>query len=400
MLTILAAIAIALGCLLALATLPGSVELLLLTAGGILPAPRRWPHSGEAGKRLRIAVVAPAHNEEAGIADCVRSLRACEDGGHDVTVAVVADNCDDETARLAYEAGAMTLERRDPERRGKGRALDYAFGKLLPQGFDAFIVVDADTEASPNLIAEFGRAFASGADALQCRYLVKNPGASLRTRLMGVAFMAFNVLRPRGRDRFGLSAGILGNGFGLTRETLQAVPYEARSVVEDLEYHIRLVRSGRASRFVDKAWVRSAMPVSGRSARTQRARWEGGRLRMIRVATGGLLADVLRGRLRLIEPLLDLLLQPLAFHALLAAAAAAPPFLPTRVYAAAALGIVAAHALAGVAVGRGGIKDVASLALAPFYALWKLTVLRLVARTSRPDAEWVRTERKPTEGEE
>ena len=58
----------------------------------------------------------------------------------------------------------------------------------------------------------------SGADAVQCRYLVRNAGASVRTRLMSIALRAFNVLRARGRDGLGLSCGIYGNGFGLRGE--------------------------------------------------------------------------------------------------------------------------------------------------------------------------------------
>ena len=67
---------------------------------------------------------------------------------------------------------------------------------------------------------------------------------------MNVALLAFNVLRPRGRARWGLSCGILGNGFGLARKTLEAVPYDASSVVEDLEYHLRVVESGRRVEFL------------------------------------------------------------------------------------------------------------------------------------------------------
>jgi hypothetical protein len=77
---------------------------------------------------------------------------------------------------------------------------------------------------------------------VQVRYTTLNADASLRTRLMNVALMAFNALRPRGRERIGLSAGILGNGFALAAETLRPGPYTADSVVEDLEYHLLLVR--------------------------------------------------------------------------------------------------------------------------------------------------------------
>ena len=71
---------------------------------------------------------------------------------------------------------------------------------------------------------------------------------------MNIALLAFNVMRPRGRDRLALSCGILGNGFALRRETIEAVPYEAGSVVEDLEYHLRLVRAGKKVQFADEEY--------------------------------------------------------------------------------------------------------------------------------------------------
>jgi len=330
-LDLLKMIAAVFGAALAAASLPGSIELLLLTVGGLLRAPRRRPrhtisvsykkeHSsalqGEVAG-VRLVVVIPAHNEETVIQRCLQSLLACDKTGADVRVVVVADNCTDATAERAAELGARVLVRHEPDKRGKGYALAFAFDVLQSEGFDAVLMVDADTVVEPNLLVEFCQLFAAGADAVQCRYGVKNLEASLRTRLMHIALLAFNVLRPRGRDWWGFSAGLLGNGFGLTRETLQAVPYDARSVVEDLEYHIRLVRAGRRVRFADATTVRADMPVAGQGVETQRARWEGGRLRMMRDLTPTLVRAVLSGRFHLLEPLLDLLLLPLAFHVLL-----------------------------------------------------------------------------------
>ncbi|MEP7338943.1 MAG: glycosyltransferase family 2 protein [Acidobacteriota bacterium] len=394
-LTILMAV---IGVGLAALTLPGTIELLLLTLGGILPPRRNHAQTGD-GAQLRLAIVAPAHNEAAGIQRCVRSLLSCEPASDKFAVAVVADNCTDNTAALAREAGARVLVRCDPERRGKGYALDFAFQMLLAEGYDAVIVVDADTLVDQNFTAEFRGLFAAGADAIQCRYTVNNAEASLRTRLMNIALFAFNVLRPRGRDRWGLSAGLLGNGFGLTGQTLRAVPYDAVSVVEDLEYHLRLVRTGRVVRFADGVTVKADMPAGGQGAKTQRARWEGGRLRMAAQSVPSLLMEILRGRIRLIEPLLELLLLPLAFHVVILLAALIPPFAPTRVYALCGLGVVALHIVAAIRVGGGGLKEFAALAAAPFYVAWKLVLIPATLRTARKDADWVRTERPGTEGE-
>ncbi len=386
---------IVLGCALAMTTVVGTIELLVVTVGGLLPLRRVRARKQ---KRLRIAVVIPAHNEESGIAGCIRSVSGCDRLTADHSIIVVADNCTDATAEAAREAGARVLIRDDAARRGKGYALDFAFRTLLTETFDAMIVIDADSVVEPGLITEFARLFSGGADAVQCRYVVNNPSASIRTRLMNLALMAFNVLRPRGRDRWGLSVGLLGNGFGLTRETLDAVPYDAASVVEDLEYHLRLVSAGHRVRFADGTAVRGDMPAGGSGVSTQRARWEGGRFRLIASEAPRLAVRVLGGELTLVEPLMELLLLPLAFHVCLLLATLVPPFAPTRIYAGAGLAVVGFHILAAVRAGGGGIKDLIALGSAPFYVAWKLAMIPRLVLSSRRNAAWVRTERAGTRG--
>jgi cellulose synthase/poly-beta-1,6-N-acetylglucosamine synthase-like glycosyltransferase len=373
----------------AILTLPGSIELLMLTLAGVLrPRRRQMTRAGE----LAIGIVVPAHNESANIARAVRSLWKAERDGIRLTVVVVADNCSDNTAEVAAQAGARVLIRFNDEERGKGYALDYAFRKLIQEAFDAFIVVDADSEVSANFLTAIGDAFRAGADAAQCRYVVRNSGDSVRTRLMNVALFGFNVLRPRGRDRLGLSAGIYGNGFALSADTLRAVPYTAASVVEDLEYHLALVRAGLRVQFVDSAAVYGDMPAAGAGVKTQRARWEGGRFRMMAEKIPALTGEILRGRVTLAEPALDLLLLPLAFHvSLLLLALPAPA--PLREMALAGLCAVVLHLFAAILLGGGTMKDVAVLAAAPLYIVWKILLLPKLIATSRSGAAWVRTER-------
>lgn len=385
---------LALGSLLALLTLPGTVELLLLTLAGLLPARRRA--AGGTGK-FSLAVVVPSHNEELNIARCVASLYAAGHGSISLTVAVIADNCTDRTAEVARQAGARVLERFNDRERGKGYALDFAFRSLIGEPFHAFLVIDADSEISPNLLLAMSNAFRAGADAAQCRYIVRNSGDSVRTRLMSVALYAFNVLRPRGRHRLGLSAGIYGNGFGLSAATLRAVPYTAASVVEDLEYHLALVRAGRRVQFVDDAAAYGDMPVAGAGVKTQRARWEGGRFRMMFEKAPVLLGEVLRGKFALLEPCLDLLLLPLAFHVVLLLLAAATPFRLARDLGVAGLAVVLIHLFAAIRVGGGSLRDVAVLLAAPFYVVWKILLIPRLVRTSGSGAAWVRTERTPLE---
>jgi cellulose synthase/poly-beta-1,6-N-acetylglucosamine synthase-like glycosyltransferase len=187
--------------------------------------------------------------------------------------------------------------------------------------------------------------------------------------------------------------GIFGNGFGLRREVLEQLPYEARSTTEDLEYHLMLVDAGIRVEFLNSAQVVSEAPASSSGVTTQRARWEGGRFRMMKQWSPRLLVRVLNGRLRLLEPLLDLLGLPLAFEVGLLAVALCLPVEWLRLYAVSAFALIALHILMAAANGpdfRGAMK---ALLTAPLYILWKLWMFPRIWRASRSDAPWVRTSR-------
>ncbi len=379
----------ALGMIILLVTLPGALELLFLTVGSARKA-RQQGHGRP--QNIRLGIVIPAHNEAGLIGRCVANIAASAPSPGYREIVVVADNCTDQTARLAVEAGARVLVRRDTERRGKGYALHMAFDQLQAEGFNAFLVIDADSLVSPNLVNEVVAHLGAGAAAVQCRYRVANESTSLRARLMDVAFLGFNVLRPKGRAAWRISAGILGNGFGLSGETLQKVPYTAASIVEDLEYHLRLVIASERVDIINEATVFGEIPAGGAAARIQRSRWEGGRLRMASDWAPRLLAGIAHGQWRLIEPLLDLLTLPLAYQVMLLLCAIFLPA-PFREYAASALAIIVLHVLFAAVLGGNPWKSIRALAAAPFYIVWKLTTLDAVLSASGRGARWVRTGR-------
>jgi len=372
-----------------LATLPGTVELALVTSGALLRSHRCTPF-GPANCRL--AVVIPAHNEAALIGRCVQSLFASVPKPDASQIAVVADNCADETAALASAAGARVIVRTNLEQKGKSYALRLAFETLSAEGFSAFLVIDADSLVSPNLLSKALERLNAGAGAVQCRYQVANSSASMRTRLMDVAFLAFNVLRPKGRSGLGLSCGVLGNGFALRGETLAAIPYAADSIVEDLEYHLRLVMHSAGTEFLNEATVYGEIPSGAEAARVQRSRWEGGRLRMAREWVPRLASAVVSGRMSLLEPLLELLTLPLAYHCLLLTSALVSPGV-NRLFAVAGLAVVLVHVLVAAWLADQPLKTLMALATAPFYVIWKLTTLDSVFSASRRNALWVRTGR-------
>jgi cellulose synthase/poly-beta-1,6-N-acetylglucosamine synthase-like glycosyltransferase len=383
------------GILLALATLPGTLELLTLTAASLF-----WKSDPplDLSTALNLAVVIPAHNEEASIQSCLESLQACGFGANRVQLVVVADNCTDRTASIATQQGARVIHRDDTIQRGKGFALSFAFGQLVKEPFDAFIILDADTLVEKNFIHCFAERFSRGAMAVQCRYLPADPGQSIRAGLMNLALLAFHVIRPRGRSRLGFSAGIFGNGFGLSRRVLETTPYAPGSITEDLEYHVSLVRSGHRVLFEDRTTVRSLFPEDESAASVQRSRWEGGRFRLMRSAIPVLLQDLFRGKRSGLEALFDLLTLPLAFHVTLVALTALAFPGPVRGYACMALAVVGFHVISAIAT-AGGRRDAIALLAAPVYMLWKIIRLPFIFSASRKNAKWIRTPRKKRQKE-
>jgi 1,2-diacylglycerol 3-beta-glucosyltransferase len=379
--------------------LPAGLACLYLFISTLLSAALRVP--ARSSQRLQFDVIVPAHNEASVIERTVASLKRIEWPADRFRVWVVADNCTDSTASQARSAGAQVWERHDANLRGKGYALQYAFGASLREGWaNAVVVVDADAEVSSNLLEAFAARIESGAHAVQAHYGVLNPMASWRTRLITIAKASFHIVRSRARERVKVSCGIRGNGWCVTRELLQKVPYAAFSLTEDLEYGIDIGMAGYRVAYADEAHSDADMASGEQVARKQRQRWEGGRFQLIRQKTLPLLGAALRQRSALCFDLaLDLLVLPLSYVALnvvaLIVAAGAMSIWQPAFYGWLELGAAFAislllYVLRGWQLSGVGAQGLLDLARAPGFLIWKV-VLMLKPNKS---TEWVRTDRE------
>jgi cellulose synthase/poly-beta-1,6-N-acetylglucosamine synthase-like glycosyltransferase len=383
--------------LLFLVTLPGTIELVLISLGGLMRS--RPSHAAQADPaNCRIAAIVPVHNEERSLARTVLSLKACDDAVPDCDICVIVSNSTDRSATIARQLGCTVLERDEPERRGKGYGLNYAFRHLAGRGYDAFVIVDADTLVERNFFNRFRKAFSGGADAAQAVVRVSNPDDNERTRLINIAFLAFTYLRPLARSRLGFSAGIF-NGFGVSAKTVRDVPYECFSLTEDLEYHLQLVRACKRVQFLSDCSIYSEMAADGGEAAPQRARWEGGRFRLLAEKGPNLAVEFLRTRdPHRLEALLDLLLLPLAYQTMLLGFLALIGPGAFRLYAIFGLLLIVFHVGQAMYLGGSKAKDVKALAVVPKYIAWKIITLPSIAKASTKNAIWRRTQRSHAQG--
>lgn len=382
--------------ILALPTLAAALYLMLLT---LLSA--RLPVPAAPSRRLRFDIVVPARNEATVIRRCLASLDRIDWPRDRCRVIVVADNCDDATARVARDYGAQVLERIDEVHRGKGYALRLAFERSRDDGWaDAIAIVDADTVVSSNLLAAFAARIECGADVVQAHYGVSNPAESWRTGLMAIAYGAFHRVRSRARERLRLSCGLRGNGWCITQRTLEQVPYRAFSLTEDLEYGIALGLAGKRVHYADEADANAEMESRETVAVRQRQRWEDGRLGLIRRQALPLLRKAVHQRDPVAFDLaLDLLVLPLSYIVLavlasIAAAGLTSLWLPTLrlwlwISLTSATGL-ALHVLRGWQVSDRGLAGLGDLLRAPLFVVWKL--LRVLRPHDRH--EWSPVRRK------
>ncbi len=356
----------------------------------------------------RFAIVVPAYNEESGIARTVRDLIDIEYPKDLFDVIVIADNCTDQTARIARYEGAIAWRRFQPDKRGKGYALRWCFDRLLSDEqyaeYDSIVVVDADTRVNKNLLQVFNKYRAMGADVIQGYFSIAPKPDSWTSETTRIGFTLYNYVRPMGRKRLGCTAGLRGNGMCFSAAILKAVSWDAFSNTEDLEYAMSLLQHDVKVVFAPDVIGYNQIPETADKAESQRERWEIGRFPVLKRFAGKLLKSGLRKRsFHHFDAFLDLVTPPLVTMLLfvllmggLSVVSWWAGVTDTLLFAGLWLvlfGMGIAHAVIGLIAAGADKAMYKSLLYVPRYAFWKLYLYVKVFLRGR-SSEWVRTTRE------
>lgn len=361
--------------------------------------PTRKPDP-DTSRRPRLAVLVPAHNEAAGIAATLATLRPQLAEGDELLV--IADNCTDDTARAAAAEGATVIERSDADRRGKGYALDFGIRHLHTTPPEVVVIVDADCHMRPGGLARLASRSQASGRPVQALYLMQPPlQAPLKTRIAAFAWTVRNWVRPLGSHRLGMPCQLMGTGMAFPWALLRDARLASGELVEDMKLGIDLALSGHPPLFCPEALVTSHFPETNQAVATQRTRWEHGHLGMILNEVPRLLGHALgRGDARLLALALDLAVPPLALLVALIATLgglasmaylAGLSIFPLALAALAMCLLALSVLLAWLGWGRGALP-LAALLSVPFYVLAKVPMY--LKFCTRRQTEWVRTERK------
>jgi cellulose synthase/poly-beta-1,6-N-acetylglucosamine synthase-like glycosyltransferase len=379
------------------ALLVPSAVLCVESLSALLPRRAEPDRSGE--RRPRMAILMPAHDEEAGIRMTVTALRAELAPGD--RLLVIADNCTDRTAERAREAGAEVAERTDPERRGKGFALSFGANILREDPPEVVLVMDADCRVEQGTLAELAKLAHRSGRPVQAVYLMHPPEREGLSSVSAFAFLVRNLVRPSGLKRLGMPCQLTGTGMAFPWELYRDAPATESFLVEDLLMGHELALRGRAPILCDDVQVGSDFPTGEAASLKQRRRWEHGELSILLGTAPRLLAKgLLRGEPGLVALALDAAVPPLAFLVLLQGATTAAGVtlamvggssvpLVLSLGGAALLGV--GLSAAWVAHGR-DVLPLSDLAKIPRYVLWKLPLYATFLKKGA-HSEWERTER-------
>ncbi len=229
----------------------------------------------------RYAAVISARNEENVIGGLIDSLKHQNYPEELLDIYVIADNCTDNTAQVAENAGAIVYRRFNHLQVGKGYALDYLFNLLTEEGkndYDGYFVFDADNYVDPNFVKEMNITFGSGNYAALTSYRnSRNFGSNWISAGYGLWFLREARFLNAPRMALGINCAISGTGFLVSGDLVRengGWPFHL--LTEDIEFSVNCALQGRVIGYCEKAVIYDEQPVTFKQSWDQRLRWSKG----------------------------------------------------------------------------------------------------------------------------
>lgn len=241
-------------------------------------------------KKHKFMAIIPAHNEEAVVSNLIESLKHQTYDKELYDIYVIADNCTDNTAKVARDAGAIVLERYDPDHKTKGYALQWFLKQKIEENadYDAFFVFDADNIVDKNFIINMNKKLCQGEEVVQGYRDIKNPTDNWITAGYALFYWTMHRLYHLARYNVGLSPLLNGTGFMVKFDVVKPNGWETETLTEDIEFSLKSIIQGKKLGWATDAIVYDEQPTSFKQSWSQRSRWTVGHMQCVKRYTGEL----------------------------------------------------------------------------------------------------------------
>jgi len=244
----------------------------------------------------RFAILICARNEETVIGDLLKSISDQTYPKDRYEIFVMADNCSDNTNRIAKENGAIVYERFNNELQGKGYALQELLkniGEDYDGRFDAFLVFDADSILKNDYLEQMNISYCKGNRIIAGYINSKNYESNWISAGYSLYLLRKNRFLNHARYLLGISSAINGTGFLFSREVLSDWPYH--TLTEDIEFTVDQVCRHHKIAYCSKAVLYDEQPTTFKQSIHQRLRWSKGYLQVIGRYSGRLIKGIAEG---------------------------------------------------------------------------------------------------------
>ena len=234
-------------------------------------------------KKHRFMAIIPAHNEEKVVANLVESLKNQNYDKNLYDIYVIADNCTDNTAKIAKDAGAIVYERFDEAHKTKGYALQWFLQQKIEENapYDAFCIFDADNIVDVNFLTAMNKKLCQGEDVVQGYRDIKNPSDSWITAGYAIFYWTMNRFYHLARYNIGLSPLINGTGFMVKFDVVKPEGWNTKTLTEDIEFSLKRIIAGKKLGWATDAIVYDEQPVGFKQSWSQRSRWTIGHIQCL-----------------------------------------------------------------------------------------------------------------------
>ena len=238
-------------------------------------------------KDHKFMAIIPAHNEEAVVGNLIESLKNQNYNKDLYDIYVIADNCTDNTARVAKKAGAIVYERFDNTKKTKGYALDWFLQQKIQENADynAVCIFDADNIVDKNFIKNMNKKLCQGEDVVQGYRDIKNPTDSWVTAGYAIFYWTMHRFYHLARYNIGLSPLLNGTGFMVRFDILKPNGWKTVTLTEDIEFSLQRIIKGKRLGWATDAIVYDEQPVGFKQSWSQRSRWTVGHMQCIQEYT-------------------------------------------------------------------------------------------------------------------
>lgn len=238
-------------------------------------------------KKHRFMAIIPAHNEEAVVGNLIESLKNQNYDKDLYDIYVIADNCTDNTAKVAKEAGAIVYKRFDETKKTKGYALDWFLKQKIEENapYDAFFIFDADNIVHPDFIKNMNKKLCQGEDVVQGYRDIKNPTDSWITAGYALFYWSMHRFYHLARYNLGLSPLLNGTGFMVKFDVVKPQGWDTVTLTEDIEFSLKRIIKGKRLGWATDAICYDEQPVGFKQSWSQRSRWTVGHIQCIKEYT-------------------------------------------------------------------------------------------------------------------